>query len=653
MYKHFLQQEDGCLPLLVLDTEGIDALDAESEHDVRIFALSVMISSVFVYNSMSHLDEAAVQTLSLMTKVTEALGDGTHSPTLYWVLRDFALQLVDTNGETITHSQYLDQALECPATTSKCPTRDAIKRVFKERHLVTLPRPHRGDKVQKLEHQTLTARFEKFLSMFRSHVCKNAKPFCACHVPLTGNVYVEFVRNIVTKVNEEGSIPKLEDAWTLLSRVQHADKEQEARRALTTLATKECVAGTEQEVLKYVQRVCTDHCAKLVFMPPQPDVQSMSGRLVDDIFQHCKITGKIMTIDKMASTLVVDFLKDVGAKRVALEPSVLLDFYKVPFENDTTRMKAFELFPKVLVESAMLQNALVTAETKGKQTQDFELEQTRSELKHVRECLDDVKSRCENDFRMEMTTREDACMQTDAVLDDGVGEDSATTLLEAEKRIVELESRLSDSVSQLSSVEEKNKMGDAHIKKMQTVYEENMKTIRVQTIESLTHAQRQKEDAISEGKRCSDQKKVLQEECDRLHQGLKEAQERTVDLHRTTLDELRRRNSQEREAAEKNRQECSTLRVQVELTSQENRCLKRQVDECVEVRQEDKRLRHNIKQLEVTHAKDETVNELLLQQVQSLRNELDVLRRGNSELESRLALSEAASKLDFCRRSFL
>ena len=93
--KRFLEGANGGPRVLVLDTEGIDALDVESTHDVRIFALAVLLSSSFAFNSMSHLDEAAVQTLSLMTRVAESVSTEHHAPSLYWVLRDFALQLVD------------------------------------------------------------------------------------------------------------------------------------------------------------------------------------------------------------------------------------------------------------------------------------------------------------------------------------------------------------------------------------------------------------------------------------------------------------------------------------------------------------------------------------------------------------------------------
>ena len=49
------------LHMIVVDAEGIDSLDASATHDSRIFTLGILLSSVFVYNSMGVLDEAAVK----------------------------------------------------------------------------------------------------------------------------------------------------------------------------------------------------------------------------------------------------------------------------------------------------------------------------------------------------------------------------------------------------------------------------------------------------------------------------------------------------------------------------------------------------------------------------------------------------------------
>jgi hypothetical protein len=36
--------------VVVVDTEGIGALDEDSNHDTKIFSLAVLISSLFIYN---------------------------------------------------------------------------------------------------------------------------------------------------------------------------------------------------------------------------------------------------------------------------------------------------------------------------------------------------------------------------------------------------------------------------------------------------------------------------------------------------------------------------------------------------------------------------------------------------------------------------
>ena len=46
------ETSDGCpCDILVIDSEGIGALDEDASHDVRIFALVLLLSSVFLYNS--------------------------------------------------------------------------------------------------------------------------------------------------------------------------------------------------------------------------------------------------------------------------------------------------------------------------------------------------------------------------------------------------------------------------------------------------------------------------------------------------------------------------------------------------------------------------------------------------------------------------
>lgn len=59
------------IQVLVIDTEGLAALDEESNHDIRIFSLAVLLSSYFVYNSQGSIDETALQNMNLVLQITK------------------------------------------------------------------------------------------------------------------------------------------------------------------------------------------------------------------------------------------------------------------------------------------------------------------------------------------------------------------------------------------------------------------------------------------------------------------------------------------------------------------------------------------------------------------------------------------------------
>ena len=93
--------------VLVIDSEGIGGLDEDNNHDMRIFSLALLLSSYFLYNSTGSIDENALSSLSLVVNLTKHLqiraGENSSSkksiseimPSFIWVVRDFALQLVD------------------------------------------------------------------------------------------------------------------------------------------------------------------------------------------------------------------------------------------------------------------------------------------------------------------------------------------------------------------------------------------------------------------------------------------------------------------------------------------------------------------------------------------------------------------------------
>ena len=101
---------------LIVDSEGIGAFNEDANHDTRIFLLSLLLSSYFVYNSMGTIDENALQNLSLIVNMSKQIqiknkksgmthdGDAAELdpdelakffPSFMWVVRDFTLRLLD------------------------------------------------------------------------------------------------------------------------------------------------------------------------------------------------------------------------------------------------------------------------------------------------------------------------------------------------------------------------------------------------------------------------------------------------------------------------------------------------------------------------------------------------------------------------------
>lgn len=90
---------------LILDTEGLGALDEDSNHDVRIFSLAILLSSYFLYNSVGSIDENALQNLSLVINLTKHIQIkntgikedvdpdefAKYFPSFMWCVRDFTL----------------------------------------------------------------------------------------------------------------------------------------------------------------------------------------------------------------------------------------------------------------------------------------------------------------------------------------------------------------------------------------------------------------------------------------------------------------------------------------------------------------------------------------------------------------------------------
>lgn len=232
---------DGEYDVLVLDSEGLGDIHASDTHDSRIFSLALLLASVFMYNSKGTIDQPALNQLSMVANISDLIrtqsgeGAGPASagaggedlsalmPTFLWVVRDFHLELEDSDGKALTPDEYLEAAIApVPgATVDRNQVRSSLCRHFRHRGCAVLPRP--ADDPQQLKRlselpiATLSPAFLEAAASLRDRVRALARPKQACAgAAVTGPMLVRLAEIYCAAINA-GAAPAIKDAWTLIS----------------------------------------------------------------------------------------------------------------------------------------------------------------------------------------------------------------------------------------------------------------------------------------------------------------------------------------------------------------------------------------------------------------------------------------------------
>ncbi|KAI3731766.1 hypothetical protein L1987_62955 [Smallanthus sonchifolius] len=218
--------------LLLLDTEGIDAYDQTGTYSTQIFSLAVLLSSMFVYNQMGGIDEAALDRLSLVTEMTKhirvrASGGktsaselGQFSPIFVWLLRDFYLDLAEDNRK-ITPRDYLELALR-PVTggvrdvAAKNEIRESIRALFPDRDCFTLVRPLNNENdLQRLDQiplDNMRPEFKSGLDALTRFVFERTRPKQVGSAVMTGPIFARITQSFLDALNN-GAVPTITSSW--------------------------------------------------------------------------------------------------------------------------------------------------------------------------------------------------------------------------------------------------------------------------------------------------------------------------------------------------------------------------------------------------------------------------------------------------------
>ncbi|KAM5256397.1 guanylate-binding protein 3-like [Ctenodactylus gundi] len=238
--------------LVLLDTEGLgDVEKGDPKNDSWIFALAVLLSSAFIYNSLSTINHQALEQLHYVAELTQliraksapTLGEVEDSsefvsffPDFVWVVRDFMLEL-KLNGHPITEDEYLENALKLipgrnPQIEKSNIPRQCIRYFFPVRKCFVFDRPTNEKEllfhVEDVPENQLEWNFQVQSKNFCSYIFTNAKTkMLRRGIVVTGNRLGTLVKTYVSAINS-GAVPCLENAVTTLAQQENSAAVQQA-----------------------------------------------------------------------------------------------------------------------------------------------------------------------------------------------------------------------------------------------------------------------------------------------------------------------------------------------------------------------------------------------------------------------------------------
>ncbi|XP_028643962.1 guanylate-binding protein 1-like [Grammomys surdaster] len=237
--------------VVLLDTEGLgDVEKGDNQNDCWIFALAILLSSTFVYNSMGAINQQALDQLHYVTELTDRIrtrcSPDHHDledsdefvsffPDFVWILRDFSLEL-KINGQPISADEYLENSLKFLQGTGQKEKdlnlpRACIRKFFPTKKCFVFERPAPGKKLSQLESlqdQDLDSDFLEQVAEFCSYVFSSSKvKTISGGLRVNGPRLKSLVTTYVDTISS-GSMPCMESAALALAQTENSAAVQKA-----------------------------------------------------------------------------------------------------------------------------------------------------------------------------------------------------------------------------------------------------------------------------------------------------------------------------------------------------------------------------------------------------------------------------------------
>lgn len=658
------------LDVIIMDTEGIDALDASSEHDTRIFTLGILLSSIFLYNSVGHIDEAAIQTLSFMSKVSELIDCDVVPPKFCWILRDFSLQMVDKHGSPMTNKEYLEYSLN-EGGEGKSGTRDCIKTLFKERELYTLPRPSKTDTAQNLnkKHSNLNPKFMSEMGKLRESLLDDAKPICAAGKPMSGPMFVKMCRILVEKV-KSSQMPVIKDAWSMLRELQHNDV---YRKLIEELETE--TDTWEKDTFKNLKEkgiaVENEYIKKFETEAMSPFESSV----------YTSFNGKVSNIiEKAVENKKVDMQELVKASmdKITMFDKTLLENVFEAFYSENGSSGTCEYWvPEFLslinsIHVQQLNEYHKKGEREAKEELNYEITELQTKYKAAMEELEHEKEQVMQ-LKSEVLSLEtpsvimiDSSTSTDP-MDSETDDVPKEKCLEDDAKSLELKLTIEDLTSENDFLKSSIDACKAQMQEIQERVEVEVEELKVEHFgtlkeyEALIETEKSEKDKLS--KQCialEERVRKQSEENGKLDSKNTLLHEKFLDFYNKSIEEMRKKESEARQYQSDVTKEILGVNRKLQeekktsaVSQTETLYLKRQLEDFESLQKEHKRVRRDYNEVVIEKTRHETDLSGTKSRLTEISRERDVLRKTNMQLENKVAVLETTGIVNSCKKTIV
>lgn len=213
--------------IILIDSEGINSENVYNQNcDSKVFAMMILISSLFIYNTKGDINSNSLNELDLLVHLADSISftdkiNKDHliselCPKFIWALRDFDLKkLSPPNGQKMTPDVYLEKCLTERFDGKNKDEINMIKvnliKYFKDRECITLPLPVEEKDLhilKRLQFNDLESNFREQFTNLRNKIFIDSKSKLINGKNINGPMIAYLLTSFINEINND-NIPNV------------------------------------------------------------------------------------------------------------------------------------------------------------------------------------------------------------------------------------------------------------------------------------------------------------------------------------------------------------------------------------------------------------------------------------------------------------